>query len=53
MPLAEFTDSAWAGLEEGKEQIPVGTTVARYEAFEWKRQESFHQLVAMMRGAPK
>lgn len=53
MPLGEFTDAAWSGLEEGKEQIPVGTTVARYDAFEWKRQESFHQLVAMMRGAQK
>lgn len=53
MPLDQFTDAAWVGLEEGIEQIPVGTSVARYEAFEWKRQAAFHQLVEMMRDGLK
>ncbi|EUC34238.1 hypothetical protein COCCADRAFT_4381 [Bipolaris zeicola 26-R-13] len=44
MPLSEFTDEAWKGLIEGKEQIPVGFTVKAFEAFENKRQELWKQV---------
>ena len=41
MPLEEFTEQAWMGLLEGKEQIPVGLAEVAYERFEEKRQEMF------------
>jgi short-subunit dehydrogenase involved in D-alanine esterification of teichoic acids len=48
MPLEEFTDEAWAGLTEGKEQIPVGFVAKAFEAFEDKRQELFHGMMMKM-----
>lgn len=45
MPLAEFTENAWAGLEKGEEQIPVGMSAKSFEAFEKKRQELFHAMM--------
>jgi len=42
--LEEFTDSAWAGLTRGKEQIPVGFVEKAFVAFENKRQEAFRGL---------
>ncbi|EAT86434.1 hypothetical protein HBI56_101380 [Parastagonospora nodorum] len=48
MPLEEFTNEAWAGLTEGKEQIPVGFVGKAFDAFENKRQEMFHGLMMKM-----
>ena len=44
MPLDKFTEDAWAGLEAGKDQIPVGMTVANFEGFEVKRQEGMDKM---------
>jgi short-subunit dehydrogenase involved in D-alanine esterification of teichoic acids len=48
MPLGEFTEEAWKGLVEGKEQIPVGFVGKAFEAFEGKRQEMFHGVMMKM-----
>lgn len=48
MPLEEFTDAAWAGLTEGKEQIPVGFVGKAFELFENKRQEMYHNVMMKM-----
>jgi short-subunit dehydrogenase involved in D-alanine esterification of teichoic acids len=48
MPLEEFTEAAWKGLESGDEQIPVGMSERAFEAFELKRQEVFHGMVKAM-----
>ncbi|KAL5118885.1 hypothetical protein ACEQ8H_003208 [Pleosporales sp. CAS-2024a] len=48
MPLAEFTDEAWAGLREGKEQIAVGFVAKAFDAFENKRQDMFHGMMMKM-----
>lgn len=52
MPLDEFTEEAWKGLIEGKEQIPVGMSVAPYEegGFETMRQKAFQGMVKRMSG---
>lgn len=44
MPLTEFTDEAWKGLVEGKDQIPVGFVGKAFDAFENKRQEMYKQI---------
>ncbi|KAL1799535.1 hypothetical protein ACET3X_003572 [Alternaria dauci] len=44
MPLSEFTDEAWKGLVEGKDQIPVGFVGKAFDAFENKRQEMYKQV---------
>ncbi|KAF2830319.1 NAD(P)-binding protein [Ophiobolus disseminans] len=49
MPLEEFTDEAWKGLTEGKEQIPVGFVAKAFDAFENKRQEMFHGIMMNMK----
>jgi short-subunit dehydrogenase involved in D-alanine esterification of teichoic acids len=49
MPLEEFTNEAWAGLTEGKEQIPVGFVAKAFDAFENKRQEMFHGFMMNMK----
>lgn len=49
MPLDEFTDGAWKGLLEEKEQIPVGMAEKVYEVFEEKRQGMFAQLVQIVK----
>jgi short-subunit dehydrogenase involved in D-alanine esterification of teichoic acids len=43
MPLAEFTDAAYEGLVEGRDQIPVGMAKSIFDAFETKRQEIFNR----------
>ena len=45
MPLAQFTDEAYAELAAGKEQIPVGTSKMAFEGFEADRQKAFQALV--------
>lgn len=49
MPLAEFTDKAWSGLLEGKDQIPVGFVTAPFEGWEAERQKQFKQMAEMLR----
>lgn len=43
MRLDEFTDGAWKGLVEGKDQIPVGFSAQAFDAFETRRQELWKQ----------
>ncbi|KAK5943056.1 hypothetical protein PMZ80_004061 [Knufia obscura] len=53
MPLDEFTDAAWKGLSEGKDQIPVGTAVKSFETWEQQKQEMFRGMAEMVKkGAP-
>ncbi|KAK9421597.1 putative Peroxidase [Seiridium unicorne] len=52
MPLPEFTDWAWAGLQKGDEEIPVGETSLRNHAAEAGRREAFANVLGMM-GNPK
>ena len=49
MPLDQFTDEAYTGLAEGKEEVAVGSARGWYEAFEPSRQEQFHNFVNMTR----
>jgi short-subunit dehydrogenase involved in D-alanine esterification of teichoic acids len=49
MPLDEYTDVTWAGLEQGKEQIPVGMALQAFDAFETKRQSEFHKIAELMK----
>ena len=46
MPLDEFTDKAWTGLMQGKEQIPIGTAEMFFapEGAETKRQMVFERM---------
>jgi hypothetical protein len=48
MPLEEFTNEAWKGLQNGEEQIPVGMAKMAYELFEMKRQERFQEILKHM-----
>lgn len=41
MPLKDFVDETWAGLQAGKDAIPVGMAKGAYDAFENKRGEVF------------
>jgi len=45
MPLDEFTDKAWQGLEEGREDIPVGASEVPYRGWEKERQHVFKERV--------
>jgi short-subunit dehydrogenase involved in D-alanine esterification of teichoic acids len=47
IPIGEFTDAAWKGLEEGKETIPVGMSAFPYKegGFEAIRQEAFEKRI--------
>ncbi|KAJ9119506.1 hypothetical protein QFC22_003214 [Naganishia vaughanmartiniae] len=44
MPLNEFTDEAWAGLTEGKDEIPVGMTKMGFEKLEPIRKMVFEKM---------
>lgn len=52
MPLSEFTEEAWKGLVEGKEQIPVGMSKGPYEesGFETGRQKAFAGMIKRIEG---
>jgi short-subunit dehydrogenase involved in D-alanine esterification of teichoic acids len=53
MPLAQFTDEAWEGLEKGEEQIAIGDICKNaVNSWEKERQETFHKMVKMMGGKP-
>jgi short-subunit dehydrogenase involved in D-alanine esterification of teichoic acids len=53
MPLAEFAEQAWCGLEGGDEQIPIGMAKVCYDKFETARQEMLQDLLKTIRAAPK
>ncbi|TIA69040.1 SH3-domain-containing protein [Aureobasidium pullulans] len=42
MPLKDFTEATWAGLEAGKDQIPVGMSEGSFNGWEQERQKAFH-----------
>ncbi|KAK7509593.1 short-chain dehydrogenase/ reductase-like protein [Phyllosticta citriasiana] len=44
MPLADFVQEAWEGLEAGKEEIPVGQAKDACNSWERTRQESYRQV---------
>ncbi|CAD6440427.1 911f46ec-7fd7-409e-bc1f-18b551df2505 [Sclerotinia trifoliorum] len=52
MPLDEFTEEAWRGLERGDEDIPVGTTLRGfgYEVVEMGRKRLFGEMMEKMKG---
>jgi len=50
MPLEEFTEEAWKGLENGEVDIPVGMARKRYEGLERTRLEMFKEVVEAMKG---
>jgi short-subunit dehydrogenase involved in D-alanine esterification of teichoic acids len=47
-PLDKFTDEAWKGLEEGREQILVGMAEQSWERWEKERQVEFGEWVQML-----
>ena len=47
MPLEDFTNETWAGLESGREAIPVGMSNNSYKAFEETRVEEFNKQTKM------
>ena len=47
MPLMEFVEETWNGLEIGKEAIPVGMSNNIYKAFEETRIEEFNKQTKM------
>jgi len=49
MPLHEFTEKAWQGLIEGKEDVPVGTSEVPYQGWEKQRQKAFKEKVEQMK----
>lgn len=53
MPLQEFIDEAWDQLENGDEQIPVGSAKDVFNGFELKRQEAYRQMTEMLSGLLK
>ena len=48
MSLKDFTDEAWAGLEDEKDQIPVGMSCRAFNSWEQERQKGFHAMIEAM-----
>lgn len=48
MPLEDFVDETWAGLESGSEQIAVGMSKNAFDGFERTRQEMFRKMTDSM-----
>lgn len=48
MPLPEFVDGAWAGLQKGDDEVPVGEKTIQGRAAEAGRREAFAGILAMM-----
>ncbi|KAF2203351.1 short-chain dehydrogenase/ reductase-like protein [Delitschia confertaspora ATCC 74209] len=51
IPLDEFTNDSWTKLVNGDENIPVGTSVNLFDAFEHTRQQTFQKIFANHRGS--
>jgi short-subunit dehydrogenase involved in D-alanine esterification of teichoic acids len=49
MPIAEFTDEAWRGLESGETDIPVGRSKGSYKGWEAVRQDEFRKMADMIK----
>jgi len=50
MPLADFTNEAYAGLAAGNEQVPVGSSKQSFDTWEAQRQKAFHGMIKAMSG---
>lgn len=48
MPLSDFVDGAWAGLQNGDEEIPVGEKTVKSHAAEAGRREVYAEILGMM-----
>jgi len=48
MPLKDFVDEAWEGLEAGKDDIPISPMRGWYDAIEPKRQEIMQGMIKAM-----
>ena len=44
IPVEQFTNEAYQGIVEGREEVPVASAQYWYDSFELKRQELFQQL---------
>lgn len=44
MPLKDFTEETYAGLEAGKDQIAVGMSAGSFNSWEQDRQKAFHHM---------
>ncbi|KAL4757257.1 putative short-chain dehydrogenase/oxidoreductase [Aspergillus foveolatus] len=53
MPLDDFTDEVWTRLQNGEEQIAVGSAQEIFEAFEFKRQGLYKEMTKMLTGLIK
>ena len=51
MPLAQFTDEAWAGLLTGEEEVVVGMSKQWYDAIEPARRKYFQQMMNLVAGS--
>lgn len=50
MTLDDFIDEVWAKLQNGEEQIAVGSAQKIFDAFEIKRQELYKEMTKMLTG---
>ncbi|GAB7356696.1 hypothetical protein MBLNU459_g7405t1 [Dothideomycetes sp. NU459] len=48
MPLKDFTDETWAGLEANRDQIAVGMAKQSFDGWEQERQKAFFGMKAAM-----
>jgi len=48
MPLKDFTDESWEGLESNKDQIAVGMSKQSFDTWEQERQKGFYGMKAAM-----
>ncbi|KAJ9641032.1 hypothetical protein H2201_002267 [Coniosporium apollinis] len=48
MPLEQFVEETWAGLDKGEDQIPIGMSKMAFEGFELDRQKAFHKAIEHM-----
>ncbi|MCJ1290870.1 hypothetical protein MMC34_002412 [Xylographa carneopallida] len=50
MPLADFTNEAYAGLAAGDEQVAVGSSKQSFDTWEAQRQKAFRGMIKAMSG---
>lgn len=44
MPLKDFTEETWSGLDAGKDQIAVGMSAHAFNGWEQERQKGFYAM---------
>ena len=49
MPLKDFTEQTYAGLDANKDQIAVGMSEKSFNTWEQDRQKAFHGMIEAMR----